>query len=77
MEVPAKDLRAQTRRLLESVDRGEEVVLTYRGKARARLVSLEDGPRAVQTLELFGIWRDRDDLEDVEHHVDELRKARS
>lgn len=77
MEVPAKDLRAQTRRLLDFVDRGEEVVLTYRGKARARLVSLEGEPEAANALELFGIWRHRDDLADVEGHLDELRRART
>ena len=78
MEVSAKDLRTKTKRLLDSVDRGEEVILTYRGKARARVLALEDGgPPAAEKQELFGIWRDRDDLRDVERHVDRLREARA
>ena len=35
MKVSAKELRTRTRELLECVARGEEVTVTYRGKARA------------------------------------------
>ena len=73
----ATDLRTQTRRLLEVVDRGEEVIITYRGKARARIVPLESERSAISEQELFGIWRDSAEVRDVERFVDELRRARA
>jgi prevent-host-death family protein len=76
VEVSVKDLRTQARRLLEAVERGEEVVITFRGKARARVVPFgEASPRPVEE-ELFGIWRDHPETEDVEGYVDRLRKGR-
>ena len=76
MRVSAKDLRTQTKRLLESVDRGEEVIITYRGKARARIVPIESKRSAISEQELFGIWRDYSEVQDVERFVDELRRGR-
>lgn len=76
MEVSVKDLRTQARRLLAAVERGEDVVITFRGKARARVVPVEEpSPRAAEE-ELFGIWKDHPETEDVESYVDRLRKGR-
>lgn len=76
MEVSVKDLRTQARRLLAAVERGEDVVITFRGKARARVVPVEEPlPRAAEG-ELFGIWKDHPETEDVQGYVDRLRKAR-
>ncbi len=78
MQISAKELRTKTRLLLDAVDRGEEVTITYRGKPRARVVPLDAGPgeRTKSDPPVFGIWKDRSDLEDVEGHVDAIRKAR-
>ena len=38
MKATAKDLRFQSRELLNTVNRGEEVVITYRDKPCAKLV---------------------------------------
>ncbi len=43
MEISAKELRQKTRLLLDAVERGEEVTITYRGRARARVVRMESG----------------------------------
>ncbi len=73
----AKDLRFNTKELLESVSRGEEVIITFRGKPYAKLVPLNKTEKKInETNELFGIWKDRDDLEDVASYVRELRKGR-
>ncbi|WP_431196201.1 type II toxin-antitoxin system Phd/YefM family antitoxin, partial [Marinobacter alexandrii] len=40
MEATTKDLRLHTRTLIAATDRGEEVIITYRGKPRARLMPL-------------------------------------
>ncbi len=80
MKVTTKALRTQAREILDCVDRGEPVTITYRGKARAKLVTIEEGqgtslPRP-RELPVFGIWADREDLHDVPGYVRELRKGR-
>lgn len=74
----AKELRLEAKRLLDAVARGEEVLITYRGRARARLVPLSSERSAPTTHRkaLFGLWRGREELEDVQAHVDELRRSR-
>lgn len=77
MEITAKDRRSQTRLLLDAVDRGEEVTITFRGRPRARVVSIEDTREAtVGETELFGLWADRDDLEEPADYVRQLRRSR-
>jgi len=41
MRASAKELRTKSNRILEAVSRGEEVVITYRGKARAKIIRYE------------------------------------
>jgi len=42
MKATAKDLRFHSKELIETVNRGEEVVITFRGKPCAKLVPFED-----------------------------------
>ena len=42
MKATAKDLRFHSRELLDTVNRGEEVVITYRSKPCAKLVPYEE-----------------------------------
>ncbi len=77
MRATAKDLRFKTATLLQAVARGEEVVITYRGKPCARLVPLEEKPdRVGEETGLYGIWQDREDLPDVDAYVRQLRQGR-
>jgi len=79
MEVSAKELRRKTRLLLDTVERGEEVTITYRGRAKARVVRInQESERAesVKQDELFGLWADRDDLADPHAWVRTLRQSR-
>ena len=80
MEISATSLRSRVGDILSCRDRGESVTITYRGKPRARLVGIEAGDGAAShdpnTLLAFGIWRDRDDLLDVDAHVRGLRDGR-
>ena len=78
MKVTARDLRLQTRRLLEAVGRGEEVVITYHGKPRARLVPYDGGGDQPQYGEdvLFGMWSDDERSEDIEAYINEMRRPR-
>jgi prevent-host-death family protein len=77
MEITAKELRSRTRLLLDAVERGEEVTITYRGRPRARMVRIEEGQEvdAAET-ELFGLWADREELEDPAELVRKLRRSR-
>ena len=81
MEMTAKDLRSKVGAALACVDRGEAVTITYRGKPRARLVGvgLDQAPTAADEgrMPAFGMWRDRDDMEDVDAHLRAQRRGRA
>ena len=78
MEATTKDLRLHTRELLSATDRGEEVIITYRGKRRAKLVPLHKRSEIADSNmgrnPAFGIWCDR--KEDVDALVRSLRERR-
>jgi len=42
MKATAKDLRFHSKELIDSVSRGEEVVITFRGKPCAKLVPYQE-----------------------------------
>lgn len=78
----AKELRSKVGAALACVDRGETVTITYRGKRRAQLVGVElvqGKPTAgeEERMPAFGMWRDRDDIADVQAHVRGLREGRA
>jgi len=76
MKATAKDLRFKSKELLDTVNRGEEVVITFRGKPCARLVPYQETTRQVEKNKLFGIWQDHDPSRDVDEYVRSLRKGR-
>ena len=75
MKIAAKDLHAHIRRILTAVERGQEVVITVRGKARAKIVPMQEKKvvAARKGTALFGIWKDNPKSRDVEIYVDRLR----
>lgn len=75
MQATAKDLRFNVKELLDTVTRGEEVIITYRGKPRAKLIPFKDN-EAESEEELFGIWADHPQFEDVNLYVRTIRKGR-
>ncbi len=76
MKATAKDLRFYSKELIDSVSRGEEVVITFRGKPCAKLVPYRELRDKNNENELFGIWKDNDAVEDVNEYVRNLRKGR-
>jgi prevent-host-death family protein len=77
MRATAKDLRSKAHKILEAVSRGEEVVITYRGKARARIVRYKKAKEArAEKHALFGMWADNLQTADVDRYVRDLRKGR-
>jgi len=78
MKATAKDLRFYSKEILDSVDRGEEVVITYRGRPHAKLVpiSSDASDTADDIHNLFGIWQDNKLVSDVEEYLSSLRRGR-
>ncbi len=72
----AKELRTRAAEILERVIKGDEVVITKRGKSIAVLKPVhEDHERKFSPVG-FGQWRDREDLKDVSGWLDKRRKER-
>lgn len=78
MKATAKDLRFHSKELLDTVRRGEEVLITYRGKPYAKLVPVTDEPELLDSMEneLFGIWSDYAKTADVEGYIYKIRQNR-
>ena len=77
MQSSAKELRFHTKEILDSVHRGEEVLITFRGKPYAKIVPLKETKKDKDSKnELFGIWKNRKDIEDVNKYIRNLRKSR-
>ena len=79
MEMTAKSLRNRIGEALACVERGDSVTITYRGKPKARLVGMDDADRGAATAvdtPAFGMWAGREDMQDVDEYVRNLRKPR-
>ena len=77
MKATVRDLKFNTRELLESISRGEEVTITYRGKPHAKLVpfkcTTEKEERAINPLR--GIWKDHRESKNVYKYIRKIRKG--
>ena len=79
MEISTKQLRLQPGMILSQVNKGLDVIITYRGKPSAKIIPIptEDLIYNDDTEdEIFGIWKDRKDIENVEQYVRKIRKGR-
>lgn len=77
MKATAKDLRFHSKEILDTVSRGEEVIITFRGKPQAKLIPIENEKQANDvTSALFGIWKDNQSIADVTDYVRRIRKGR-
>ncbi len=76
MRATAKELRFKSKELIDSLKRGEEVVITFRGKPCAKLVPYQELKRQTETNELFGMWEDNEMVTNVDEYVRGLRKER-
>lgn len=76
MRATAKDLRFHSKELINTVNRGEEVVITFRGKPCAKLVPFEEKKSKKNKGELFGMWKNYKLTENVDEYVRDLRKGR-
>lgn len=72
----AKELRTRAAAILESVIKGDEVIITKRGKSIAVLKPVLDESVKKFSPVGFGQWKDREDLEDISGWLDKRRKER-
>lgn len=78
MEITAKELRGKPGQIIEQASRGTEVIITIRGKRMARLVPYGmDNNRNETEDELFGLWKNREDMDSVDDHIRSIRKGRA
>ena len=79
MEITTKELRINPGRIISKVSNGQEITITYRGKPSAKIIPVTNRKNFVSDEsenKLFGIWKDRKDMNDVEQFVRKTRKGR-
>jgi antitoxin (DNA-binding transcriptional repressor) of toxin-antitoxin stability system len=78
MNITTEELHLQSNEISAQINTGREITITYHGKALAKIVPINDKDNSVNDndMELFGMWKDRDDMDDVEAYVRNLRKGR-
>jgi prevent-host-death family protein len=78
MEISAKELRSKPGQIIKQAVRGTEVIITLRGKKSAKLIPYKGrtDEKGGKQDEIFGLWKDRQDLPSVEEQVRVLREGR-
>ena len=74
MTVTAKDLRFNISMLFDVLSKGEDILITYRGKAKAKLIAYNQPSDDEKTDSIFGMWQDKED--DIDTIVRDMRKGR-
>lgn len=78
MKASILDLRRHMGDILRALDRNENVTLTYRGHEKATIIPKKMAEQVRMTNHpAFGLWKKRDDMDDVNVVVRNLRKGRA
>jgi hypothetical protein len=80
MEASILDLRRRMRDVLRALARMEPVTILYRGRKRGVIYPAGAEPgHAAKASEhpVFAMWKDREDMKDVEQTVRDIRKGRT
>ena len=78
MEVTTKELRIQPGKILEQVVNGDEITVTFRGKALAKIIPFKNKDQTSEKEEstIFGLWKEHERNVSVEEYVRTVRKGR-
>ena len=78
MRASAKDMRFHSREILDAVARGEEVIITFRGRPRAKIVPFQEAPQSstAESRRIFGLWKDNPAVADVNRYIRKIRQGR-
>jgi antitoxin (DNA-binding transcriptional repressor) of toxin-antitoxin stability system len=78
MEITTKQLGIQPEKIISQVNNGQEITITHRGKAFAKIVPLNvESLKQDSDNKLFGLWKNRKDIDDVNQYVRKMRKRKS
>lgn len=80
MQTTSKDLRFNTKEILDVAKRGEEVIITYHGKPYVKIIPISSPGKSQEKdkqNDFCGIWKERAELKDVNKYVRNLRKGRN
>jgi prevent-host-death family protein len=74
----SKELRIQPGKIIDQVVNRQEVIVTFRGKALARIVPMAQKGKAEskEEVSIFGMWRSQSAEGSVEETVREMRRGR-
>ena len=81
MELALEDLKDQSPMIISRIGQGHDITLLYNGKSYAKIIPIvpeaaDNGPPNDES-ELFGLWKDRTETEDVDRYVRKLRQGRA
>ena len=79
MKATILDLRRRMSEVLKALDRNEPVTIYHRGKKKGILYPVGSaGNKKGKVVDhpAFGMWKDREDLKDIDQAVREMRKDR-
>ncbi len=75
MKATVLDLRRRTKEIIEALDRGESVTITYRGREKGTSVPKQKRKRrSIAEFAFCGMWKDREDMKDVHAYLRRLRE---
>jgi prevent-host-death family protein len=78
MKITTKELRIQPGRIIDQVVNGQDIIVTFRGKALARIIPIAEKTTVQdqEEISIFGMWKERSNENSVEATVREIRKGR-
>jgi len=80
MKASFVDLRKKSSEIIKALGRNERITVLYRGKPAAIMQSIDEQRDAsvgsAREHTAFGLWADRDDMNDAAAHVRQLRRGR-
>lgn len=79
MKATFVDLRTKSSEIIQALERNETVTILYRGRPKAVMQPIAEMSEAgglAKDHAAFGLWKDRDDLNDVPGAVRALRRGR-
>ncbi len=77
MKVTALEIRKCMPEIISALERNEEVTLSYRGKDKAVIRPITSGKKtSLNNHPALGMWKDRDELDNVDAYIRNLRKGR-
>jgi prevent-host-death family protein len=78
MEIAAELLNIQPEWIISEINKGQEITITWNGKPSAKIIPINniENIKDESDDELFGIWKNKKDIEDVDQYVRNIRKWR-